>query len=51
MAGKDVAIYYDVVVDGERNAKAAWIYPDPLPQAEDLAGWVAFWNGVQTERR
>lgn len=47
---KGVATYYHVVMDGERNANAAWSYPDPLPQAEDLAGWVAFWGGVKTRR-
>ena len=41
------AHYYDVVVNGEVNANAAWFYPDPKPEAEAIRGRVAFWKGVQ----
>ena len=44
---KGEAHYYDVVVDGQVNANAAWFYPDPKPEAERIRGRVAFWKGVQ----
>ena len=43
---KGTAHYYHVVVDGERNADAAWYYPDPKPAASQIGGRVAFWRGV-----
>ncbi len=47
---KGLASYYDVVVDGEVNRDAAWYYPDPLPAAKNITGFVAFWHGVEVER-
>ena len=44
---KGTASYYDVVVNGQTNKDAAWYYPDPLPAAKNIAGYVAFWRGVQ----
>lgn len=44
---KGTAHYYDVVVDGERNAGAAWYYPETKDAAENIRGYVAFWKGVQ----
>ena len=44
---KGVASYKDVVVDGKRNADAAWYYPDPKPAAAEIEGWFAFWRGVE----
>jgi uncharacterized protein (DUF427 family) len=44
---KGIARYYDVVVNGRRNADAAWFYPDPKPGAAEIKGYVAFWRGVQ----
>lgn len=44
---KGEASYYDVEVDGEVNAGAAWYYPDPKPAAGDIRGHVAFWRGVE----
>jgi uncharacterized protein (DUF427 family) len=44
---KGEAHYYDVVVDGQVNANAAWFYPDPKPAAADIKGRVAFWKGVK----
>ena len=44
---KGEASYYDVVVDGQRNADAAWYYPDPKPAAEEITDRVAFWRGVE----
>jgi uncharacterized protein (DUF427 family) len=46
---KGTASYYDVVVDGEVNADAAWYYPEPKAAASSIAGWVAFWRGVTVE--
>lgn len=44
---KGTAHYLDVVVDGQRNANAAWFYPEPKPAAAEIAGRVAFWKGVR----
>ncbi len=44
---KGVANYYDVVVEGQENAGAAWYYATPLEAAGDIAGYVAFWRGVE----
>lgn len=43
---KGVASYYDVVVNGEKAANAAWYYPTPRALAEDIKGYIAFWHGV-----
>jgi uncharacterized protein (DUF427 family) len=43
---KGTASYYDVVVDGVRNANAAWYYPDTKPEADHVRGRIAFWHGV-----
>jgi uncharacterized protein (DUF427 family) len=47
---KGTASYYDVVVDGQVNADAAWYYPDPKPAAANIKGYVAFWKGVTVEK-
>lgn len=44
---KGEASYRDVVVDGERNADAAWYYPTPKDAAAEIKDHVAFWNGVE----
>lgn len=44
---KGTASYYDVVVDGETNAQAAWYYADPKDAASNIRGYVAFWKGVE----
>lgn len=46
---KGEASYYDVVVNGVRNADAAWFYPEPKSAAAEIAGHVAFWKGVTIE--
>jgi uncharacterized protein (DUF427 family) len=48
---KGMASYFDVVVDGQVNAEAAWYYPDPKPAASDIKNYVAFWRGVKVSRR
>jgi uncharacterized protein (DUF427 family) len=44
---KGTASYYDVVVDGARNAGAAWYYPEPMDAASHIRDRVAFWKGVR----
>lgn len=46
---KGTASYYSIEVAGERNADAAWYYPQPKPAAAEIAGRVAFWHGVTVE--
>ena len=46
---KGTASYYNVVVDGETNADAAWYYPEPKPAASEIKDQVAFWKGVTVE--
>lgn len=46
---KGLARYYDAVVDGEVNRRAAWSYPHPSPLARRIRGHVAFWNGVRVD--
>lgn len=46
---KGAAGDYDVVVDGRVNRDAAWFYPAPNAAAANLAGYVAFWHGVQVK--
>jgi uncharacterized protein (DUF427 family) len=43
---KGTASYYDIVVNGDLNKDAAWYYPMTKPEAEHIAGYVAFWKGV-----
>lgn len=47
---KGLASYYDLVVDGKENRNAAWYYPDTSQAAQQIAGYVAFWNGVKVQR-
>jgi uncharacterized protein (DUF427 family) len=47
---KGTAGYFDLVVAGQRNEAAAWIYRDPKPAAANIRDRVAFWNGVTVER-
>jgi uncharacterized protein (DUF427 family) len=44
---KGEASYYDIDVKGEINKDAAWYYPAPKEAAKSIAGYVAFWKGVQ----
>lgn len=47
---KGLANYFHVVVDGQRNADAAWYYANPRPAAANIRGHVAFWRGVTVTR-
>ncbi len=44
---KGTAHYFSIVVGGERNADAAWYYPDPKKAAAEIKNRVAFWRGVE----
>lgn len=44
---KGQANYYSLLVNGELNADAAWYYPEPKRDAEEIKGHVAFYKGVQ----
>jgi uncharacterized protein (DUF427 family) len=43
---KGTAHYYSLNVAGADNPDAAWYYPDPKPEAENIRGRIAFWKGV-----
>ncbi len=47
---KGTASYYDVVVGDQHNHNAAWSYVSPKPEAAHVAGWIAFWRGVEIRR-
>lgn len=38
--------YYDVTVDGKTAKNGAWMYPAPSPEAANIQGRFAFWQGV-----
>jgi uncharacterized protein (DUF427 family) len=44
---KGTASYYSLTIAGAENKDAAWYYPEPLPEAANIAGHVAFWRGVE----
>lgn len=44
---KGQASYFDVVVNGEVNRDAAWYYPRIADAAKEIAGYIAFWRGVE----
>lgn len=44
---KGTAGYFDVVVGGDVNANAAWIYREPKDAAAEIRDHVAFWKGVE----
>ncbi len=44
---KGTANYYNLSVAGAENPDAAWYYASPKDAAKEIAGHVAFGNGVQ----
>ncbi len=44
---KGEASYYGIEVDGQVNRDAAWHYPQPSAQAQQITGRIAFWRGVE----
>ena len=47
---KGTASYYNVTIDGDVAADAAWYYPTPKEAAAHIKDHVAFWKGVVVER-
>ena len=46
---KGTASYYNVVVGEQVNPDAAWYYPSPKTEAENIKDHIAFWRGINTE--
>lgn len=44
---KGDADYYHIVMNGERNTDAVWVYPNPKEAAKEIAGYFAFGNDVK----
>jgi Uncharacterized protein conserved in bacteria len=44
---KGQASYYSVNVNGKNNPDAAWYYPTTKKGFENIAGYIAFWRGVE----
>ena len=42
--------YYNIEVDGQANADAAWYYPEPKEAASKIKDYIAFWRGVKVVR-
>ncbi len=47
---KGVSFYYNLVVDGKVNERAAWCYPEPKSKASYIKNYVAFWKGVEISK-
>jgi uncharacterized protein (DUF427 family) len=39
--------FYDVVIDGTRHARNAWVYESPQPAKKQIANLVGFWKDVK----
>lgn len=39
--------FYDVVIDGERSERAAWIYEAPRPSMRHVADRFGFWRDIE----
>ena len=39
--------FYDVVIDGQRHARAAWRYEAPQPSMQHVANRFGFWDDVE----
>jgi uncharacterized protein (DUF427 family) len=39
--------FYDVVIDGVRHARNAWIYESPQPAKQQIKNLVGFWKDVK----
>lgn len=44
---KGTAHYFHVEANGKTNEDAAWSYPQPKDAAKNIAGYLAFWHGVE----
>ena len=41
--------FYDVIVDGKRHVRGAWVYEAPRPNMPPLGGRFGFWEDVKVE--
>lgn len=39
--------FYDIVIDGVRHPRAAWVYEAPRPDKAQIAGRFSFWEVVE----
>ena len=39
--------FYDVVVDGKRHTRAAWLYEAPQPRMKQVTDRFGFWEDVE----
>jgi uncharacterized protein (DUF427 family) len=39
--------FYDVVIEGQRYPRAAWVYESPRPALAKVGGRFGFWNEVE----
>ena len=46
---KGTASYFTIQVQGEINEDSAWVYPEPSEAARQIAGYVAFWKGIEVQ--
>ena len=46
---KGTCDYYDVTVDGKTAKGAAFVYEEPSEEAQEIAGYYAFWRGVDIQ--
>jgi uncharacterized protein (DUF427 family) len=46
---KGTASYKNIQVEGKTNENAVWCYESPKPAASNIAGYYAFWKGVQVK--
>jgi uncharacterized protein (DUF427 family) len=47
---KGEASYYSLLVDGKTNEDAVWVYREPKEKAKEIAGYLAFWRGVEVSK-
>ena len=41
--------FYDVVVEGKRHKRAAWLYEAPRPEMAQVANRFGFWEDVEVK--
>ena len=39
--------FYDVVIDGKRHVRNAWVYESPQPAKQQIKNLVGFWKDVE----
>ncbi|WP_063788290.1 DUF427 domain-containing protein [Streptomyces ardesiacus] len=47
---KGQARYFTLRLGDRENRDAAWCYAEPLPAAERIRGYIAFWHGVRVQQ-